>query len=221
MSFSFNPEIEPQQGCGKLDALVNSGRGTSTFTTHPNCFPDVFFSRLIWFGRNHKCRSLSNMGERFPWVPNVLFSILFSSSSCRFHCPVFFFFLKRTNQSFIPVVLSLWINSHNADAVWMHVLWCKCADLQGIRECAQLQALHLQKWHQCREWMSRMVRGVSAVQIHVHKAVLCACLGCVPASGLRLLWQDQPSLPRDMITWQRSKHAVFPTLLLVSGMKLQ
>lgn len=51
MSFGLNPEIEPQQGRGKLDVLVSSRWGTPTDTTGPNCSPDIFFSRLIGFFR--------------------------------------------------------------------------------------------------------------------------------------------------------------------------
>lgn len=54
MSFGLNPEIEPQQGRGKLDVLVSGRRGTSTGTTGPNCSPDIFFSRLIGFFRATK-----------------------------------------------------------------------------------------------------------------------------------------------------------------------
>lgn len=62
MSFGLNPEIEPQQGCGKLDVLVRSRRGTSTDTAGPNCY--IFFSRLIgFFHATKRDVSFSSLGD--------------------------------------------------------------------------------------------------------------------------------------------------------------
>lgn len=123
MSFSLNPEIEPQQGRGKLDVLVSSRRGTSTDTTGPNCSPVIFFSPLIWFfratkrdlgfwslGDNHRCWALSNIREKFPWMPDVPFPSLFS-------CSPWTSLLTRFGPTF-PCEL-----------------WSKDAILQGIRDC--------------------------------------------------------------------------------------
>lgn len=123
MSFGLNPEIEPQQGHGKLDVLVSSRRGTSTDTTGPNCSPDTFFSCLIGFFHatkwdagfsslddNHRWWSLSSIGEKFPWMPDVPFPSLFS-------CSPWTSSLTRFGPTF------------------PYELWSKHAILQGIQDC--------------------------------------------------------------------------------------